>query len=147
MFLTGFYTNSSRIYISQMIFCCDSFILSKIHMYTYTMTAILNFKIYRNFLAKKGSGDFSGDPVVRTWCFHCREPSVDPWLGNWDPKSHTVWPNNRKRKYIEMCQFVLSRPHSSKVLIYEILDKIQKTKFCGWSQKHYSNERKDESSF
>ena len=46
-----------------------------------------------------------------------------------------------------MCQFVFSRPHSSKVLIYEILDKIQKTKFCGWSLKHYFNERKDESSF
>ena len=65
-----------------MIFCCDSFILSKIHMYTYTMTAILNFKIYRNFLGKKRGGDFSGDLVVRTWCFHCREPSFDPWLGN-----------------------------------------------------------------
>ena len=50
MFLTGFYTNSSRIYISQMIFCCSSFILRTIHMYTYT---VLNFKIYRHFLREK----------------------------------------------------------------------------------------------
>ena len=78
MFLTGFYTNSSGIYISQMIFCCSSFILRTIHMYTYT---VLNFKIYRHFLREKKK-DFSDDPVVRTWCFHCREPSFDPWLGN-----------------------------------------------------------------
>ena len=80
MFLTGFYTNSSRIYTSQRS-CCDSFILRKIDMYTYTMTAILNFKIYRNFLGKNQK-DFSGDPVVRTWCFCFREPSFAPWLGN-----------------------------------------------------------------
>ena len=26
-------------------------------------------------------------PVVRTLCFHCRGPALDPWSGNWNPAS------------------------------------------------------------
>ena len=50
-------------------------------------------------------------------------------------------------KCVGLCiKLYLSRPHSSEVLISEILDKAQKTELCGWSQKHYFNERKVESS-
>ena len=26
--------------------------------------------------------EFSGSLVVRTWCFYCRGPGFNPWLGN-----------------------------------------------------------------
>ena len=29
-----------------------------------------------------GAGEFPGDPVVRTWHFHCREPGFNSWSGN-----------------------------------------------------------------
>ena len=149
MFLTGIYTNSSRIYISQMIFCCDSFILSKIHMYTYTMTAILNFKTYRNFLVKKGTSlliqwlepgaSAAGNPVlIASWGAKIPQATQCAQI----IEKESVW------ECVVLCGKIhLSRPHSSEVLISEILDKVQKTEFCWWPQKHCFNERKLESFF
>ena len=33
-------------------------------------------------LSEMDSGDFPGNPVVRTVCFHWGGPGFDPWLGN-----------------------------------------------------------------
>ena len=32
--------------------------------------------------AEKAGGKFSGSPVVKTSCFHCKEHRFSPWLGN-----------------------------------------------------------------
>ena len=29
-------------------------------------------------------------------CFHCRGPGFHPWLGNYDPASHGVWPRKHR---------------------------------------------------
>ena len=35
--------------------------------------------------------EFPVCPVVRTWCFRCRWPGFNPWLGNEDPASYMAW--------------------------------------------------------
>ena len=46
--------------------------------------------------------DFPGGPVVRTQCFHCLGPRLDPWLGNEDPASYVVWPKKFFLIYIDV---------------------------------------------
>lgn len=41
------------------------------------------------------SGKFPCRPVVRTPCFHCRSPGFNPWSGNKDPASLTMWPKKK----------------------------------------------------
>ena len=43
------------------------------------------------------NSELPGGPVVRTWCSPCDGPRFDPWLGNKDPASCSVWP---KRKFV-----------------------------------------------
>ena len=46
---------------------------------------------------------FPGSSTVGSLHFHCRWPRFDPWSGNKDPTSHTVWPkkqNKRKKKVV-----------------------------------------------
>ena len=50
---------------------------------------------------KKGGGDFSGGPVVKTphfQCFHCRRHGFNPWSGNYDPTCHAEQPKKKKKK-------------------------------------------------
>ena len=42
--------------------------------------------------------DFSGGPVVKTLCFHCRGCGFDPWSGNWDPACCTAQPKRKRKK-------------------------------------------------
>ena len=39
------------------------------------------------------SWDFSGNPVVKTAYFHCREHRFSPWLG-----PHAAWYGKKKKK-------------------------------------------------
>lgn len=43
---------------------------------------------YKDNTCQESQGRFSGSPVARTPCFHCRRYRLDPWLGNKDPTSH-----------------------------------------------------------
>ena len=47
---------------------------------------------------KRWSQKFPGSPVVRTLCSHCRRPGFNPWLGNWDPTSHSARQETNKEK-------------------------------------------------
>ena len=49
-------------------------------------------------LISQKSQEFSGSPVVRTLCSHCRGPRFNPWLGNSDPTSCMVRPKRKKKK-------------------------------------------------
>ena len=113
-------------------------------MYTYTMTAILNFKIYRNLLEKK-KGDFSSHPWLELGAFAAGNPVSIPGWGSKIPQATQcaqIIEKESIQKCVGLCgEIHLSRPYSSEVLISEILDKVQKTEFCGWSRKHYFNER------
>ena len=47
---------------------------------------------------REGFGEFPGGPLVRTLCFHCQGPRFNPWLGNKDPRSHSVQPKKKKER-------------------------------------------------
>ena len=49
-------------------------------------------KIYLITIKKKSTRDFTGSPMVKISCFYCRGHRFNPWLGNWDPSCHVVWP-------------------------------------------------------
>ena len=46
---------------------------------------------------QKSCQDFSGGPVVKTLCFHCRGHGFDPWLGNRFHMSHDVVKKIKKK--------------------------------------------------
>ena len=49
---------------------------------------------------KRWSQKFPGSPVVRTLCSHCRRPGFNPWLGNWDPTSHSARQETNKQRKV-----------------------------------------------
>ena len=52
-------------------------------------------------LSLVSTGDFLGDPVVKTPCFHCREHGFNPWSGNEDPTCHAAWLKKAKQLHSE----------------------------------------------
>ena len=48
---------------------------------------------------KRWSQEFPGSPAVRTLCSHCRRPGFSPWLGNWDPTSHSAQQKTKKNVF------------------------------------------------
>ena len=42
-------------------------------------------------------GECPRSPMAKTLCFHCHDPGLNAWLGNWDSAScHMAWPKNKK---------------------------------------------------
>lgn len=49
--------------------------------YTYMLRVLLVY--YKHFEFKNYIlREFPGSPVVKTWCFHCCGPGLDPWWVN-----------------------------------------------------------------
>ena len=42
--------------------------------------------------------EFHGDPVVRTWCFHCQDPSLTPHRGIKIPQAVLCGQKKKKKK-------------------------------------------------
>ena len=64
-------------------------------------------------LRVKDLGGFSGSPVVKTQCFHCRGHRFDPWSGN--PVCYMVWPYppHPPKKKCRIWVWIHAPPHFS----------------------------------
>ena len=61
---------------------------------------------------KQKKNDFTGSPVVKTLCFQCRGPWLDPWLGNKDPTCHGAQ-QKKKQQQTQLPQGAIHSPRLS----------------------------------
>ena len=69
--------------------------LLKLHQHNSRRRKAKRVKVSIILSQESTARDHPGGPVVRTPHFPCGGPRFDPWLGNWDPTSHTAQPKKR----------------------------------------------------
>ena len=65
-----------------------------------------DYRIKKN----QSPGEFPGDPVVRTWCFHCCGPGSIPGPGTKIPASHAGWLAEKTKQPQKQTTTIPSKP-------------------------------------
>lgn len=86
-------------------------------------------------LLKMRAREFPGGPVLRPQCFQYRAPGFNPCSGSWDPISHVVWPNRKKKGWGESYRSLFPSLHSSrKTVQVELPTAHQNTTVGAWAR-------------
>ena len=51
---------------------------------------LIECQLCAKHVLKNNLRDFSGSPVVKTLCFHCKGLGFDPWSGTMNPMPHKM---------------------------------------------------------